>query len=114
MTITASAFRSFFGETFARTPESMIAARLAIAEARTPAEVWTVETIRDAGVYYLAAHMLALESPARAMRKGEPPGESPYSRERKILEAIVSSGFRTAGAAPYAGDVALDAETGGR
>lgn len=106
MAITVSAFRSFFGETFARTPEPMISARLAIAEARTPAEVWTDETTRDAGVYYLAAHLLALESPARAMRKGEPPGESPYSRERKILEAIVSSGFRTAGAAPYAPDLA--------
>ena len=106
MAISVSAFRAFFGETFTRAPEAMIAARLAIAEARTPAEVWTDETIRDAGVYYLAAHLLSLESPAREMRKGEGPGSSPYGRERKILEAIVSSGFRTAGAAPYAPDLA--------
>tara|TARA_R110000868_G_scaffold269723_2_gene529136 strand:- start:2069 stop:2338 length:270 start_codon:yes stop_codon:yes gene_type:complete len=85
----------------------MIASRLTIAEARTPTEVWTDTDVRLAGVYYLTAHLLALESPARAMRKGEAPGESPYSAERKRLEMIVSSGFRTAGVSPYAGDVAL-------
>jgi len=47
-------------------------------------------------VKYLAAHLLALEPDARDLVKGEKVGESTYGRERKNLEAIVSSGHRVA------------------
>ena len=66
-----------------------------------PVEIVGDGDLEDDGVSYLAAHLLALAPSARDMRKGEKPGETMYGRERKILEAIVSSGFRTAGTSPY-------------
>ena len=81
---------------FFSTPDPLVASRLAMAEARTPSAVWEDATIRESGILYLAAHLLAIEPGAREMRKGERPGETAYWRERRILEGIVSSGHRVA------------------
>lgn len=94
---TVAEFRAAFGSAFATTPEPLIAMRLALAIERTPADVWTGEQTRRAGILYLTAHLCAMEPGAREMRKGEKPGETLYGRERERLELFVSSGFRVAG-----------------
>jgi hypothetical protein len=79
---------------FARASDALIADKLAMAERRTP--VGILGELQEDGVKYLAAHLLALEPGARDLVKGEKVGESTYGRERKTLEAIVSSGHRVA------------------
>lgn len=98
--MTPTEFRDSFGGSrgpFGSTADPVIELRLSIAEARTPADIWTDATLRNAGVLYLAAHLIAIEPGGRDMRKGEKPGESQYLRERETLERIVSSGYRVAG-----------------
>lgn len=98
--MTPTEFRDSFGGSrgpFASTPDPVITLRLAIAEARTPTDIWGEGDVRLAGVLYLAAHLIALEPGARDMRKGERAGETVYGRERATLEGIVASGYRTAG-----------------
>jgi hypothetical protein len=98
VTVTAASFKVAFPE-FVTAPDAIVTARIGMAQRRTPAGIWG--DLEDDGVSYLTAHLLALAPSARDMRKGEKPGETMYGRERKILEAIVSSGFRTAGTSPY-------------
>lgn len=100
MAVTVPEFRAAFAPTFDRTPEGVISLRLTMAEARTSADVWTDASMRNAGILYLAAHLVAIEPGGREMRKGERAGDTPYARERERLERIVSSGFRVAAYAP--------------
>lgn len=95
--MTPAEFRSHFGSTFTGTSDPVITTRLAIAEARTPTDIWGEGDVRLAGVLYLTAHLIAIEPGGRDMRKGERAGETQYGRERERLEGIVASGYRTAG-----------------
>lgn len=91
--MTPAAFRLVV-PAFTRASDALIADKLAMAERRTPVAIWG--DLQEDGVKYLAAHLLALEPEARDLVKGEKVGESTYGRERKTLEAIVSSGHRVA------------------
>lgn len=91
---TATTFRAVLPE-FTRATDALIESRIAMAQERTPSDVWGV--LQGQGILYLAAHLLAMLPEAKDMRKGEPVGESAYGRQRTFLERVVSSGYRIAG-----------------
>lgn len=80
---------------FALAPPSTVAACIAEAEARTPAEVWG--SLRDQGVLYLAAHLLAMSPNAVDMRLKSDPTDSIYMVQRRKLSRAIASGFRVVG-----------------
>lgn len=94
--MTAAEFKALFPE-FVNASNDLVTSRILWAEARTPADVWGEDSLREQGIAFLTAHFLALLPNAKDMRKGEKPGESMYLRERTRLSRIVSSGFRVAG-----------------
>jgi hypothetical protein len=77
---------------FTNTDDGILDARLAEAYRRTPAEVWG--DLRDDGVKYLAAHLLAQSPYARELKLMDKDGQTRYGIERKRLESIVATGFR--------------------
>lgn len=92
---TSANFRVIFPE-FAKASDALISSRIAMAGARTPADVWNI--LEAQGIAWLTAALLVNDPAAKDMRKGEKAGDSSYARERRFLETVVSSGFRTAGA----------------
>ena len=94
--MTAAEFRALFPE-FANAPDALIESRIAWAVARTPESVWGDHL--EHGIAFMAAHFLAMLPEAKAMRKGEKPGETMYLAERKRLARLVGSAaaYRTAG-----------------
>ena len=91
---TPATFRVIFPE-FSRASDALVSSRIAMAEARTPLDIWG--DLRPQGLAWLAAHLLAMAPEAKDMRKGEKPGETMYKGQRDHLALVVSSGFRVAG-----------------
>lgn len=87
---TGGRFPEFFGA-----PAASVAACIAEAEARTPEDVWG--SLRDQGVLYLAAHLLAMSPNAVDMRLKNDPTDSIYNVQRRKLARAVASGFRVVG-----------------
>lgn len=94
--MTADEFRAIFPE-FAAAPTPLIESRISWATSRTPVAVWGADI--EQGIGFLAAHFLAMLPEAKAMRKGEKPGETMYLSERQRMEKIVggAAAYRVAG-----------------
>jgi len=96
--MTAAEFKALFPE-FERSNLAVIESRIAWAVLRTPVGIWG--DLQPQGIAWLAAHFLTLDPTAKNLRKN-PTGAvdgldaTPYGRERKRLNTIVSSGFRVA------------------
>ena len=96
MTVTYASFIVEFPE-FARADyETVVTARLATATLQTPDDVWG--TLRDDGIKWLAADLIARSPQGRELRLVNRENDSIYSVERRRLEGIVASGFRVTGA----------------
>lgn len=94
MPVSAADFVARFPEfTGAGTP--LVERCIAEAERRTSDVVWG--DLRDDGVRYLAAHLLACSPNAKDMRIKSDPTDSIYRAERMRLERIVASGYRVTG-----------------
>ncbi len=91
MTITREQFIVEFKE-FVRTDAALFDAKLAEAQRRTPADIWG--DLRDDGVKYLVAHLVAQSPYARELKLVDKDGQTRYGMERKRLESIVATGFR--------------------
>lgn len=79
---------------FVGAPTTTLQKRIDWATERTDAEIWGDKT--EQGIGWMTAHFMSLLPESKDMRSGdEKPGESMYGRERKRLNTIVSSGFRT-------------------
>lgn len=101
MAVTFESFITRFPE-FARNPDDLsgafqgwIEAHIAAAVIETPSSVWGA--MQDEGVYYLAAHKLAISPFGIAAKLGSKNGESVYGVERKRLNCVVASGGRVTG-----------------
>lgn len=78
---------------FASTPPAIRVTHVLTALRRTPTDVWG--DLQAAGVFALAAHLVAMSPGGEAMRLS---GETTiYQKERDRLNRIVASGFRIAG-----------------
>lgn len=99
MTVTVASFRTRFPEfgTSSVTSDEMIQTCLDEAADRTPESVWGSGVKRDAGIRYLAAHLLAMSPQARELKLSTPDGNSAYLPERRRLQYEVASGFRVTG-----------------
>jgi hypothetical protein len=87
--LTAAEFKALFPE-FANAPDALVESRIAWAVPRTPVDVWGADYLEQ-GIGLLAAHFLSLAPNAKAMRKGERPGETMYLAERTRIARIVGS-----------------------
>ncbi len=94
MAVTVESFRTEFVE-FRSTPTPLVQAKLAQALLRTPVNIWGAK--QDAGVSYLAAHLIAMSPGGEEMRLDKKKGTTLYQLERRRLSRTVASGFRTAG-----------------
>jgi hypothetical protein len=85
---------------FTRTAEAQVEKFLELAALEVDAEVWGAKT--DLGIYYLAAHNLALSPYGnKSQMVADPPGPGPhgnthYGVKYDSLVMQVSSGFRVA------------------
>lgn len=81
---------------FTSTPSAIRVTHILTALRRTPTDVWG--DLQPAGVYALAAHLIAMSPGGEAMRLS---GETTiYQKERDRLNRIAASGFRVAGLPP--------------
>jgi hypothetical protein len=97
--VTAAEFKALFPE-FQRTADALVESRIAWAVLRTPVDIWG--DLQSQGIAWMAAHFLALLPEAKNLRKNmksdaDGLDSTSYGKERKRLNTIVSSGFRTAG-----------------
>ena len=109
MAVTLPRFRNTFSE-FRDTEDSEIEAKLALAALEVNADVWG--TRADAGVLYMAAHLVSL-APAgqNAKLKPENAAKTVYLMHFKRMQRAVAYGFRVAGL-PGAGAFDLNDGTG--
>ncbi len=94
MTVTRASFLARYAE-FANAEDALVDVLLEEATQRTPERIWGRHT--DAGIRYLAAHLMACSPFAAELKLVARDGSSTYSRERTSLEGIVGSGFRVTG-----------------
>lgn len=94
MSVTRASFLVRFAE-FTNADDALVDAVIAEAAARTPERTWGAKA--DAGVMYLAAHLLACSPYAAQLKLTAKDGTTWYGRERTRLEGIVGSGFRVTG-----------------
>jgi len=96
MTVTAASLIAEFPEfDLDGSNTAIIQAKIDAATLRTDATVWG--TMRDEGIKYLAAHLLALSPFARELKLANDNGETIYGKMRRDMEMVVASGFRVTG-----------------
>ena len=92
MAVSLDAFTTQFKE-FQGVDATLLQAQLSAAVLSVDATVWGAKA--DQGVYYLAAHMLALSPFGQNARMVDAKGQTTYWIHFRRLRSEISSGFRT-------------------